>query len=481
MWAANSEDTPGIENNVLDFNFGFRELKKDTAAFNINQVNISMSDKEGNLLFYFNGCYIAGADHQLIENGDSINYGEWWGFINDCSSGYTGPQNSLALPDPANENGYYIFHKEINLVSFPTRETISHLNLRYTYVDMSENNGKGKVLEKNRIYFQDTIMGTYFHATKHANGKDWWMVELKETPNGGKPANTYFVFLLDENGPRYHHQHEMGPKFTDNTSAGGAAKFSPDGERYAFFNYQDGLLFADFDRESGQFSNEDFYDIKKNGVGGIEWSPSGRYLYVSTWDSLYQYDTWAEDIGSTEVLVDVYDGFAIGPFKSVFSIMQRGPDCRIYMCSRSSSWSIHVINDPDEPAPYCNFVQRGLDLFTSTGTISLPNFPNYRLDNEPVCDPGILTSSDETVPPNTGTKIKVFPNPATDRFTISSSEVDRTNTVRIVSMTGNIMWSGEQHEEMDFATDSYPAGVYFVQLLNDRNVVVQSEKLVIVI
>ncbi|MBL0051292.1 MAG: hypothetical protein IPP29_07105 [Bacteroidetes bacterium] len=58
---------------------------------------------------------------------------------------------------------------------------------------MKQNNGKGVVTQKNLIAFQDTILFG-IHACKHANGRDWWIVALRDssdvaikllfTPNG---------------------------------------------------------------------------------------------------------------------------------------------------------------------------------------------------------------------------------------------------------------------------------------------------------
>ena len=45
---------------------------------------------------------------------------------------------------------------------------------------MDKNGGKGKVIYKNKVVYQDTLMWGYLHAIKHANGKDWWIVDLKQ-------------------------------------------------------------------------------------------------------------------------------------------------------------------------------------------------------------------------------------------------------------------------------------------------------------
>ena len=103
--------------------------------------------------------------------------------------------------------------------------------------------------------------------------------------------------------------------------------------------------------KKGEFSNYKFHNIrhKLHLATGLEWSPNSRFLYISSSDSLFQYDTWGR-LGRFWKLVDIWDG-SNDPFKTVFAKMQLGPDCRIYMSSLSSTKSIHVINNPDEPTP----------------------------------------------------------------------------------------------------------------------------------
>ena len=479
MWANNSLADPGVEANILSFNNQTRTLIKDTVVYQNDQVNSTIADKDGNLLFAFDGCHISGADHQLIENGDSINYSSWWSSISNCNNGYTGHQNTLILPDPAKENGYYIMHKTIDWVDFPTKKTISSLGLKTTYVDMDKNGGKGKVIYKNKVVYQDTLMWGYLHAIKHANGKDWWIVDLKTTVLGGSQTNEHQIIKLDQNGAQKVKSQNFGPLFNYNSSAGGSSKFSPDGSKWCYFNPLDGLWFLDFDREKGEFYNYKFHNIrhKLHLATGLEWSPNSRFLYISSSDSLFQYDTWVEDLAASEKLVDIWDG-SNDPFKTVFAKMQLGPDCRIYMSSLSSTKSIHVINNPDEPAPFCNFVQHDLKLFSSTGTISMPTFPNYRLDSGPVCDPTITTSSKDIADVPI-LNVMVYPNPTSAAFFVESAYQYRNAEIRILDMQGRNRWQGQHERILALHADMLEDGVYIVQLMNDHRVLAK-EKLVVV-
>jgi hypothetical protein len=480
LWSGYRSDTVdyNIYGNFIDFNINYRKNKVEKVKHVMDQVNASISDKDGKFLFYFDGCTITGADHKTIENGDSINYSDWWKSISNCETGYTGPGNTLILPDPANENGYYIIHKTIDWVQFPKRKTISALGLKSTYVDMNENGGSGKVIYKNKWIYQDTVMWGYLHAVKHANGRDWWLVDLKETIEDGSKTNAHHLFKLDINGIEKKNTQFFGPLFSDNSSACGAAKFSPDGTKWAYYCKRDGLWLLDFDRSTGILSNYKYHNIYHNYSGsGLEWSANGRFLYISTLDSLFQYDTWASDLKASEALVDVWDKTS-NPFQTIFALMQRGPDCRIYMSSRSSTNTIHVINNPDEPAPFCNFVQHDLKLFSNTGSVSMPIFPNYRLDSGPVCDPGIKVSAkDITDLPKTD--LRVYPNPATDLFYVESSYEYKDVKVSIADMSGKIWWHGEHHKTMSFSADHFTSGVYVIRM-EHKGETIGISKLVIV-
>ncbi|HRG21912.1 MAG TPA: T9SS type A sorting domain-containing protein [Saprospiraceae bacterium] len=480
-WSGYAVNDTVLSGNFLNFNNKVRKLTNVPVGIKIGQANASISDDDGNLLFYFNGCRIAGKDHKVIENGDSINYSNALKLIagEDCLYGYTGHQNSMILEDPYVRNNFYILHHTWERMVVGGLNSVELTKLNYTYVDMNANNGKGMVTAKNILILQDTINSGYLQAVKHANGRDWWIVIIDANNEDDKtPDNKYYFYLLNETGINLHHIQSIGPVFHWNTSAGGSAKFSPDGNKYVFHSIKNGLWFFNFDRETGMFSNMDYYPIfKANWAIGLEWSANGRYLYTSAVDSLFQYDTWAEDIGSTETLVDVWDG-TLDPFETHFGLMQRGPDCKIYMSSFSSTRSIHVINNPDEPFPFCNFVQRDMKLFSYTATISMPSFPNYRLDAAPVCDPGIVVSSKdiEDLPK---IDLKVYPNPASDLFYVESSYKYQDVMVEIRDMNGKICWQGAHHKTMRFSVTDFSDGVYMVVLKKD-GLVIGGEKLVVV-
>jgi len=61
---------------VLDFTENQLDIYYDGyITMDFQETNTSISDEEGNLLFYSNGIFIANAEHEVMENGGDLN--EW--------------------------------------------------------------------------------------------------------------------------------------------------------------------------------------------------------------------------------------------------------------------------------------------------------------------------------------------------------------------------------------------------------------------
>ena len=139
-----SEEQPGIQAMMINFNNTPFEVLEAELGNGVASNNAAICDQEGNLLFWSNGCSVMNRNQEVMPNGDSLNmdpYKELLGWDN-CEKGYPGIQNSLIIPDPGKESGYYLFHK--------TRRYIQGLDiwieLRHSYIDMELDNGLGDVV-----------------------------------------------------------------------------------------------------------------------------------------------------------------------------------------------------------------------------------------------------------------------------------------------------------------------------------------------
>ena len=351
------------------------------------------SDEEGNLQFYTNGIYVAGADHEQMQNGYGLNPGPDFGFFSD--TGYRLDQGVISLPAPGQPDKYYIVHAEFERQGEPV---FYSPNLRYTVVDMNLLNGAGAVTEKNVLLNEGYFDSGQLTAVKHANGSDWWVVQ----PD--LETNEYYVYLLDQTGISLHDVQTIDSDFPDGL---GQSVFTPDGTKYVRFqtNLVAGPLYflvADFNRCTGVFSNYQSDNFFENSIGtlgtGGAVSSNSRYFYATTSYFLYKYDLWAEDIPGSRITILENDLIPAPVSTAPFYLCQLAPDGKIYIATHNGNNVYHVIHRPNRAGLACQAEQRGLNL-PSMNLATIPNNPNYRLgpidgspcdtlsiDNLPLCD-----------------------------------------------------------------------------------------------
>ncbi len=97
-----------IEKHHLDIDMTFVEQ------------NTSMSDLEGQLLYYSNGCEIFDAKHRLIPGTDTLTEGEWaieeWCYRGDGYPTESPPivQGMISLPHPEDPDRFYIIYADMD-------------------------------------------------------------------------------------------------------------------------------------------------------------------------------------------------------------------------------------------------------------------------------------------------------------------------------------------------------------------------------
>ena len=468
IWMFNNDFAhDGLQAYVFDFNRSdsIPKALNEYAPVAFSGNNASICDKDGNLLFYTNGCFVADRNHDIMPNGTGLNDGEYIrDFRNgDCSNGHIGLQDVIILEDPSSQSGYYLLHKRIEIEN----DMLSHTSLLYSYIDMTMNNGLGDLMEKNEAV-EDSLklMSSYLTAIRHKNAVDWWIIQPVDT------LNLYVSFLLSENGFSDPIIQKIGPEFHSNASASGTTKFSPDGSLYAYFNDDDNLLLFDFDRESGRLSNLKTLEVSEGGRSGIftsiEFSPNGRFIYLAITDTLWQVDTWEENLEDGLELIDVWNGVS-DPFPTTFILQALAPDCKIYMCSGSGTLSYHVINEPNKKGKDCDFVQQGIRLPFVSATATMPNFPRFRVDDDKKCDPGITSVFGDLV--FYRRDLNVYPNPFADRVTVELPE-NQNGQIVVFDMQGQVVWKGEQdayRNRVELDLSHLQTGTYSIEFLPKLN------------
>ncbi|MDZ4704096.1 MAG: T9SS type A sorting domain-containing protein [Saprospiraceae bacterium] len=464
-----NDTIPGIEGSFLDFNESTVITGSRNLLLSLFGSVAIMSSATGDLAFYTNGCQIANANHGLMENGNNLNPGQVHSAQCDGSlGGYTaGRQSVLALPSPSSSNQYYLLHLGIIYVTNPVFDVLTNV-LYVTEIDMNANEGLGRVIIKNEPVIEDTLNFGELTAVKHANGESWWIFTREYL------SNKHYHLLLDETGLHGPFLQTIGDSSTRLGQGSGQANFSPDGSKYVNYSPIDGIHLYDFDRSTGLLSNFQYIPIENDDypVGGAAFSPNSRYLYITTSETMMQFDTEVEDIAGSVQVVAEYDGY-VSPFETWFERLQLGPDCRMY-CYCNSCDVIHVIHYPDEPGLACGVEQHAIQLPYPMFR-SMPHFPNYRLgplvEGEtpaPPCE--LVVGVEEALP--LWEALNIYPNPARDRVSVETGEpgLHRTS-VRIYDALGKLV----KQDMLEFnggvagmAISGLSAGIYFLSVQSER-------------
>ncbi len=357
---------------TMDFNNRFPPtVERRNLALDMNLQAI-ISNKKGKLVAYTNGCHIVNKNDQIMDNGDTINPGI---FHNgqQCNIYYPAYQGTIFLPAPGSDSLYYLFHMAMDVTN--TYPWLASQRFYYSLLDASANNGLGKVLDKNHLLYANGGIAPYVSATKHANGRDWWVVTTKRF------TNQYYVFLLDPGGPQFMHTQVIGDSMSRGSQCCGQAGFSPDGTKHFNASSQTGLELLDFDRCTGYFSNPIFIDsseVGKFGPVGVAISHDNHYIYVSTSKFVYQFDLTSNDIIQSKVFLDSVD-YVPNPEIGSFLDQMLAPDGKIYMVSLNYIPDMPVIHFPERQGLACKVEQHGFKLPALYGNDFIFNFPHYRL------------------------------------------------------------------------------------------------------
>jgi len=463
-YSSNTVDSSFGGTNI-DFNSDPPEIQYEFRELDFHITNSSICDSEGNLLFYTNGLSIANSSGEILENGEGLNpdpYREDW-----IDRGYTLYQGTLILPLPDSPNLYYLFHEERSRAPDDPVHNTKVFTLYYSIIDMSANNGAGKVIEKNIPMIQDTLDYGKITATKHSNGEDWWLL-IPEFD-----SNKYYRILFTQNGIFSIDTQTVGEMVF---AGAGQTVFSPDGNKYVRYilrdiNVGNFLNIYDFDRCTGLLSNPEQYNIVDQAYsGGVAISPNSRFLYVSSFEYTYQYDLEATDIEASKDTVAIYDGFVDIAFFTNFFLAQLGPDGKIYINSNGTVRYLHIIHNPNAPGVACNFEQHAIELPTWNRS-SMPNFPNYRLGPAPASDTCQLVTTTIT-PPISESMVELFPNPVYDIITISTESEERYMVLDVYNELGQKVLSKSVspfYGEAEIDIHHLDSGIYFWSVKDQKN------------
>lgn len=331
----------------------------------------SMCDSSGQLLFYTNGIAIHTADDKLMAKGDSINYDST---IWEASKkrGYTEGIGPLIVPNPRNNNEYYMFH--VAWVFEYDSSYVRRRTLYYSRINMSANNGEGEVVEKNKVLVEGDL--GWPAMCKHGNGRDWWLVIFQKS----RPQLISFLLTPEGVSNPIVQDIALGSGFPTHETAAKSV-FSPDGRYYIRHDNFNGLRIFDFNRCSGTFSNQRIVQYLD---GRYTWSAAfsedSHFLYLSNQRIFYYIDMY--NINNIQVMdtVGAFNrSYCDYPFNTTVFMTQEGPDGKIYGCGNpGSSLCMSTIEKPMLPAPANEVAYGGFEL-SRWNRSTICHFPHYRL------------------------------------------------------------------------------------------------------
>lgn len=391
---------PGFGGTNIDFTGSNINIYYKYRTMNIDLTNAVISDPAGNLMFYCNGIKVHDSTGTTMPNGNGLNPGP---FATTWADGLPLQQGNVVIPMPGEMNKYYLFHETCT----NTNGILKPLELFYSIIDMSLNNGFGDITLKNQIVLQDTLFLGELNATRHANGRDWWLLFRRVN------SDKFYKLLITPSGINIYSQNIGALR---DLYGNGAGDFSPDGSKFAYYNPKIDIEIYDFDRCTGMLSNYINVLVNDSAVfGSVAFSGNSKVLYVTSIRYIYQIDLTSANIPASMQTVAVWDGFYSPsyPFATNFLMAELGPDNKIYInCSNTTSY-LHSIDYPDSLGLSCNILQHNIQLSTYN-SYTIPNHPNYYLG--PVvggaCDSltGIQDVQTNTI------HIRINPNPAKDKF-----------------------------------------------------------------
>jgi gliding motility-associated-like protein len=310
----------------------------------------SISDNNGNILFYTDGKTVYNRLHQPMPNGTGL------------LGGPSSTSSAIVIPKPGSTTRYYIF-------TVPAMNEPAITHCAFSELDIELDGGLGDITsQKNILLFTQSTERVA--AVKHANGMDYWIVAKRFLDN------SFMVYRVDCNGVNTTAViSNIG--FVENRSsydAIGAIKFSPDGKKICMATYgspnSPQCQLFDFDNSTGLLTNLiNLTGLVPFGVYGVEFSPDSKLLYVSARNAINQYNITSNN----EAVINASRYIINTAVSDINEALQLGPDQKIYVAVHSKTF-LNVITNPNVPGVGCNISLAGVNLNGRRSFFGLPSY-----------------------------------------------------------------------------------------------------------
>jgi len=348
----------------------------------------TISDPNGNLLFYTDGVTIWDRRHEVMLNGQ--------GLLGHSSS----TESALIIPKPGSKSRFYVF--TIDQPSFYLKDNPVINGVNYSEVDLALNNGFGDIVDGAKnihlvTYNSNDFLENKYKSTEkitavtHSDGSSIWVITYF--------MDRFYSFKVDANGVNMNPiistvQQLVKPVLNDdgaNISAIGYLKVSPSGKKIAIAHSSTTVgsprtgrkksgkvLLYNFNNSNGFVTNE--LEIFSGGYPyGIEFSPNSKLLYVTNniFDDsdtfvngdLYQYNLAGSNIiGSRQT---------ISSSQNIAGALQLAINGKIYRAGYRSGavgLDLSVIKNPNEIGTLCGYSENTVNLGGRASKLGLPPF-----------------------------------------------------------------------------------------------------------
>jgi gliding motility-associated-like protein len=317
-----------------------------------DEAAASISDENGNLLFYTNGNTVYNKSHQVMLNGDNLD-------------GYISATQIAIVPLPGSDSIYYIFTTGAIESQFVS-------GYKFSIVNMNRDNGKGEVISKNNLLWASCT--ERIATARHANGVDVWII------TNDNNSNIFRAWLITCNGLQPAVVSTIGIVMDQHvTTNSGVLKVSPDGKYFSqtHFPVLDEIFYVpnffqlfDFNNSTGSITNPRKIDFPDAQYTHCEFSPNSKLLYL-TRPADKKVDQLNISLGS---LPAILASRVVLPVSDLYYDIQLAPDEKIYIAKPSSE--LAVIQSPDSPGFACNLQEGVVSLSPGLSYLGLPSHIN---------------------------------------------------------------------------------------------------------
>ncbi|MDP5092592.1 MAG: T9SS type B sorting domain-containing protein [Polaribacter sp.] len=341
-----------------------RIINLDDSEMDAPANSTSISDENGNLLFYSDGATVWNRNHEIMQNGNGL------------TGQNTHFQSTIIVPNPGDKNKYYLFYTRSE--SLPT--LAYNPGTYFAEIEFNNEYPNGVVTTKNFILNRNAPTEK-ITAVHHKDGKSFWLLTLNgDEEDLSSPRKVFNLFKIDETGLNTTPTEIIVNDAIENL---GVMKFSPNGKKLAISanTNNDSLkrvIIYDFNSETGDLTYSKVLIVNQGlalfSTNGIEFSPNSKYLYITIRNglSLIQYDM-SDDL---EFGVDAKT-YLFSSNSLKIESLQLGNDQKIYVALNDEADGYNflgVIENPDEKGILANYRHNAVRLSPNASKRGLPNF-----------------------------------------------------------------------------------------------------------